>query len=55
MLPVKTATPVPLHEMPVIVRAIKNLKVSGIPAVGSTISLEFPGQPIVVLVTGEVD
>jgi CxxC motif-containing protein len=55
MLPVKTANPVPLHEISTIVRGIKALRVSGIPAIGSTISLEFSGQPIMLLVTGELD
>ena len=55
MLPVKTANPVPLHEISTIVREIKALRVSGIPAVGSTISLEFSGRPIRLLVTGELD
>jgi len=55
MLPVKTASPVPLHQISTIVREIKALRVSGIPAIGSTISLEFSGQPIMLLVTGEPD
>jgi len=55
MLPVKTAKPVPLHQISTIVREIKALRFSGIPAIGTTISLEFSGQPIVLLVTGELD
>ena len=55
MLPVKTTNPVPRHQISTIVREIKALRVSGIPAIGSTISLEFSGQPIVLLVTGELD
>jgi CxxC motif-containing protein len=55
MLPVKTATPVPLHQISTIVREIKALRVSGIPAIGSTISLKFSGEPIMLLVTGELD
>jgi len=55
MLPVKTANPVPLHQISNMVREMKTLRVSGIPAIGSTISLEFSGQPIVLLVTGELD
>jgi hypothetical protein len=55
MLPVKTVNPVPLREISTIVREIKALRVSGIPAVGSTISLEFSGRPIMLLVTGELD
>jgi CxxC motif-containing protein len=55
MLPVKTANPVALREISTIVREIKALRVSGIPAVGSTISLEFSGRPIMLLVTGELD
>ena len=55
MLPVKTATPVPLQAMSNIVRTIKRLKISGIPALGSTISLESSGQPLVLLVTGELN
>ena len=55
MLPVKTANPVPLHQISPIVRKIKALRVSGIPAIGSTISLEISGQPIMLLVTGELD
>ena len=54
MLPVKTANPVSLHEISTMVRAIKALKVSGIPALGSTISLEFSGQRTMRLVTGEL-
>ena len=55
MLPVKTANPVPLHEISTIVSEIRALRVSGIPAVGSTISLELSGRSIMLLVTGELD
>jgi CxxC motif-containing protein len=55
MLPVKTTSPVPLQQISTIVREIKALRVSGIPAIGSTISLAFSGQPIMLLVTGELD
>jgi CxxC motif-containing protein len=55
MLPVKTANAVPLGEISNIAKEIKALRVSGIPAIGSTISLEFSGQPIMLLVTGELD
>ena len=55
MLPVKTATPVPLHQISNMVQEIKMLRVSGVPAMGSTISIEFSGESIVLLVTGEMD
>jgi len=55
MLPVKTATPVPLHQISSMVREIKTLRVSGVPAMGSTIPMEFSGESIVLLVTGEMD
>ena len=55
MLPVKTAIPVPLHQISSMVREIKMLRVSGVPAIGSTISIKFSGESIVLLVTGEMD
>ncbi len=55
MLPVKTANPVPLREIPRLVRQIKAMRVSEIPPIGTALSLSFSGESITLLVTGELD
>jgi CxxC motif-containing protein len=53
MIPVKTACPVPLEDIPQIMRHIKRVKVSEIPPLGSRIKLRGYSEPIELIVTGE--
>lgn len=53
MIPVKTAEPVPLEDIPRIMRHIKRVKVSEIPALGSRITVKGYSKPIGLIVTGE--
>jgi CxxC motif-containing protein len=53
MIPVKTACPVPLEDIPQIMRHIKGVTISEIPALGSRITVSGYSEPIELIVTGE--
>ena len=53
MIPVKTTTPVPLEDIPQIMRHIKGVRISEIPALGSRIEVTGYSKPIELIVTGE--
>jgi len=53
MLPVKSATAVPLPQVLDMVKRIKELSLSEIPPIGSRIKLEFPGGTLELVVAGE--
>jgi len=54
LLPVKTSFPVPLSRVPELMRQIKALRLSEIPAIGSKITAGPPEDPIELIVTGEL-
>ena len=54
LLPVKTSFPVPLTRVPELMRQIKALRLSEIPAIGSKITAGPPEDPIELIVTGEL-
>lgn len=53
MLPVKSASAVPLARAAEIVKGIKNLRLSQVPPIGSKLSLEDLPEPVELIVTGE--
>jgi CxxC motif-containing protein len=53
MIPVKTACPVPLEDIPQIMRHIKGVRISEIPPLGSRITVMGYSKPIELIVTGE--
>ena len=53
MIPVKTASPVPLEDIPQIMRHIKGVRISEIPPLGSRIKVRGYSKPIELIVTGE--
>lgn len=53
MIPVKTADPVPLEDIPEIMGHIKGVKISEIPALGSLIKVRGYSKPMELVVTGE--
>ncbi|MGD2124996.1 MAG: DUF1667 domain-containing protein [Desulfobacteraceae bacterium] len=53
MIPVKTASPVPLAKIPDIMRHIKRAQFTEIPALGSHITLNGELEPLELIVTGE--
>ena len=53
MIPVKTACPLPLEDIPQIMRYIKGVRISEIPALGSRINVGGYSKPIELIVTGE--
>jgi len=53
MLPVKSATPVPLPRVLDMVKRIKELRLSEIPPLGSRIKLDCPGGALELIVAGE--
>ena len=53
MIPVKTASPVPLKDIPQIMRYIKGVRISELPALGSRIEVTGYSKPIELIVTGE--
>jgi len=54
LLPVKTSCPVPLSRVPEMMRHIKTLRLSQIPAIGSRITAGPSEDPIELIVTGEL-
>jgi CxxC motif-containing protein len=53
MVPVKTASPVPLVRSLEIMKAIKKLRLSHIPALGERIRPEEMPVPVELIITGE--
>jgi CxxC motif-containing protein len=53
MIPVKTASPVPLEDIPQIMRHIKGVRISEPPALGSRIEVTGYSKPVELVVTGE--
>jgi CxxC motif-containing protein len=53
MIPVKTADPLPLEDIPQIMRHLKGVRISEIPALGSRITVRGYSRPIELIVTGE--
>ncbi len=54
LLPVKTSCPVPLSRVPEMMKHIKTLRLSQIPAIGSRITAGPSEDPIELIVTGEL-
>jgi CxxC motif-containing protein len=55
LLPVKTSCPVPLSRVPEMMRQIKALRLSEIPAIGTRLTTGSASEPVEWVVTGEVD
>jgi len=53
IIPVKTASPVPLSHIPGIMQHIKKFRLSEIPNIGSQITLTKTSEPIELIITGE--
>lgn len=53
IVPVKTASPVPLSHIPSIMHHIKQARLSEIPTIGSPITLTGSSEPIELIITGE--
>lgn len=53
MIPVKTVSPVPLKDIPQIMRHIKGVRISEPPVLGSRIRVTGYSKPIELVVTGE--
>jgi CxxC motif-containing protein len=53
MIPVKSADPLPREDIPQIMRHIKGVRISEIPALGSRIHVRGYRKPIELIVTGE--
>jgi CxxC motif-containing protein len=54
MVPVKTACPVPLALIPEVMKQVKALRLSEIPAIGTVLKKGSPSEPVEWMVTGEV-
>jgi CxxC motif-containing protein len=53
ILPVKTASPVPLSRLSTIIKEIKVLRLKEVPPLGSKITVTDPPEPLEIIVTGE--
>ena len=53
MIPVKSASPLPLEDIPQIMGHIKGVRISEIPPLGSRINVRGCSKPIELIVTGE--
>jgi CxxC motif-containing protein len=53
IIPVKTASPVPLKDIPAIMRRIKGFRLRKIPPIGSRIKVDGDPEPIELIITGE--
>lgn len=53
MVPVKTASPIPLANVLEIMKHIKRVRLSGVPKLGSRIRLNEIPEPLELIVTGE--
>jgi CxxC motif-containing protein len=54
MLPVKTSCPVPLALIPEVMKQVKALRLSEIPAIGTRLTTGSSSEPLEWVVTGEV-
>jgi CxxC motif-containing protein len=54
LLPVKTSCPVPLSRVPEMMRQIKALRLSEIPAIGTRLTTGSASEPVEWVVTGEL-
>jgi CxxC motif-containing protein len=55
LLPVKTSFPVPLSRVPEMMRQIKALRLSEIPAIGTRLTTVSASEPVEWVVTGELE
>lgn len=53
ILPVKTASPVPLSRVSPIMKSIKALRLFEVPAIGTKITVSTLPEPLEIIVTGE--
>ena len=53
ILPVKTASPVPLSRLSTIMKSIKSLRLKEVPPLGSRITVIEGPEPLEIIVTGE--
>ena len=53
IVPVKTASPVPLSRLAPIMKEIKGLRLSGVPPIGSKMPIPGLTEPLEIIVTGE--
>jgi CxxC motif-containing protein len=53
VIPVKTASAVPLKDIPAIMEHIKGLRLREIPPIGSRIKVDGDQEPIELIITGE--
>jgi len=53
IIPVKTASPVPLENIPSIMGRIKGLQLKEVPPIGSRIKVDGDQDPIELIITGE--
>jgi CxxC motif-containing protein len=53
ILPVKTASPVPLSQLSPIMKEIKALRLSEVPPIGSKVTVETLAEPLDLIVAGE--
>lgn len=53
ILPVKTASPVPLSSLSAVMKAIKALRLTEVPPLGSRITVIEGPEPLEIIVTGE--
>ena len=54
MLPVKTSCPIPLAFIPEVMKQVKALRLSEIPAIGTRLTTGFSLEPVEWVVTGEM-
>jgi CxxC motif-containing protein len=54
LLPVKTSCPIPLSRVPEMMRQIKALRLSEIPAIGTRLTTGSASEPVEWVVTGEL-
>ena len=55
MVPVKTACPIPLALIPEVMKQVKSLRLSEIPAIGSLLKTGYSSESVEWMVTGEVN
>ena len=53
ILPVKTASPVPLSQLSPIMKEIKALRLSEVPPIGSKVTVENLTEPLELIIAGE--
>jgi CxxC motif-containing protein len=53
IIPVKTASPVPLSQITGIMQHIKRVRLSEVPTIGSAITVTENSEPIELIITGE--